>query len=212
MTYSLDYSRKTSTENPTELRIWNLAALQASNGKPFSFAMAGISPGNSCHVSNAYKVVAKAVSADLLVTEDDVENHCYDAGFKGQSLEVSLKAVGYWLHDSAESYWKRGKRDAQSDLATAPEYTAFDRIRSRVFITVENLGFRDVSIRCDQFDRIYTVSAFDETKKRRVPIARGVMIDDIVVMVDAWAIEAVSHREMSRSLRVLNGFENRAAA
>ena len=212
MTYSLDYSRKTSTENPTELRIWNLAALQASNGKPFSFAMAGISPGNSCHVANAYKVVAKAAAAGLLVTEDDVENHCYNAGLKGESLEVTLESVGYWLHDSAEAYWKQGRRDASADLATAPEYTVFDRIKARVSITVENLGFRDVSIRCDQFDQSYTVSAFDETKKRRVPIARGVMIDDIVAMVDDWAIETVTHREMNRSLRVLNGFENQVAA
>ena len=212
MTYSLDYSRKTSTENPTELRIWNLAAQQASNGKPFSFAMAGISPGNSCHVVNAYEVVAKAVAAGLLVTEDAIENHCYNAGVKGESLEATLKAVGYWLHDSAEAYWKQGKRDASADLATAPEYTVFDRIKARVSITVENLGFRDVLIQCDQFDRIYTVSAFDETKKRRVPIARGVMLDDILIMIDAWAIETVSHREMNRSLRVLNGFENQVAA
>lgn len=212
MTYSLDYSRKTSTENPTELRIWNLAAQQASNGEPFSFAMAGISPANSCHVVNAYKVVAKAVAAGLLVTEDDIENHCYNAGVKSKSLEITLEAVGYWLHDSAEAYWKQGRREAQADLAVAPEYTAFDRIRARVLMTVENLGFRDVSIRCDQFDRIYTVAAFDETKKRRVPIARGVMLDDILIMIDAWAIETVSHREMSRSLRVLNGFEKQVAA
>ena len=212
MTYSLDYSRKTSTENPTELRIWNLAALQASNGKPFSFAMAGISPGNSCHVANAYKVVAKAVAAGLLVTEDDVENHCYNAGLKGESLEVTLESVGYWIHDTGEAYWRQGWRDAYADLATPPEYMAIDLIRARVFITVENLGFDSVSVRCDSFDRLYTVAAWDKAKKRPVIIAPSVLLDDILIMVDAWAIETVSHREMSRSLRVLNGFDEQLAA
>ena len=212
MTHAYGYYGETSTENPTELGIWNLAAFQASAGKPIASALVGIALRHRCDVSNAYKVVAKAIAAGLLVTEDDIENHCYNAGVNGQALEATLEAVGYWMHDTAEAYWKQGWRDAYADLATAPEYMALDRIRARVFITVENLGFQNVSVRCDEFDRLYTVAAWDKAKSRPVIIAPSVLLDDILIMVDAWAIETVSHREMSRSLRVLNGFEEQAAA
>ena len=208
MTYSLNYSRETATENPAELRIWNLAAQQAAKGKPFRFAMAGISPRHSCHVVNAYAKVAEAVAAGLLVDETKIEELCYNAGVKGRSLEATLKMVGYWLEDTAAAYWRQGSRDARVDLATAPEYLVFDRIKARVSITIENLGFSDVSIYCDQFDRTYTVAVWDKAKKRRIPIARAVMLDDISSMVDAWAIETTVHREMTRSLRVLHGFND----
>ena len=212
MPYSLDYSRETSTENPTELKIWNLAAYQASKGQPFQVAMAGISPRHSCDVVNAYRVVAEAVAAGLLVDEDTIENLCYNAGLKGESLETTLKSVGYWMHDTAAAYWRQGSRDAHVDHETAPEFTAFDRICARVYITVENLGFDAVSVRCDPFDRLYTVAAWNRAKNRPEMIARAVVMDDILTMVDAWAIETTVNTEMSRSLRVLNGFEDQVAA
>ena len=212
MTYSLDYSRETSTENPTELKIWNLAAYQASKGQPFQVAMAGISPCHSCHVVNAYRTVAEAVAAGLLVDEDAIENLCYNAGLKGESLETTLKSVGYWMYDTAAAYWRQGSRDARVNHETAPEFTAFDRICARVYITVENLGFDAVSVRCDPFDRRYTVSAWDNERNRPVMIARSVMLDDILLMVDKWAIETTVFTNMSRSLRVLNGFEDKVAA
>ena len=212
MTYSLDYSRATSTENPTELRIWNLAAHQAVNGQSFRFAMAGISPRHSCHVVNAYKVVAEAVAAGLLVDEAKIEELCYNAGVNGRSLEATLKMIGYWLHDTAAAYWRQGSRDAHVDLATAPEFTVYDRICARVYITVENLGFDAVSVRCDPFDRLYTVSAWDNERNRPVMIARSVLLDDILIMVDKWAIELTVFTNMSRSLRVLHGFESHGVA
>ena len=212
MTYSMDYSRATFTENPAELRIWNLAAHQASKGQSFQVAMAGISPRHSCHVVNAYRVVAEAVAAGLLVDEDEIENLAYNAGLNGKSLEATLKMVGHWLHETAAAYWRQGSRDAHVDLATAPAYTAYDRICAQVYITVENLGFDAVSIRCDQFDRLYTVSAWDNERNRPVMIARSVGLDDILIMVDKWAIELTVHTNMSRSLRVLNGFEDQAVA
>ena len=212
MTYSLDYSRATSTENSAELKIWNLAAQQAAKGKSFRFAMAGISPRHSCHVVNAYKVVAEAVAAGLLVDEANIEELCYNAGVKGQSLEATLKMVGYWLHDTAAAYWRQGSRDAHVDLATAPEFTVYDRICARVYITVENLGFDAVSVRRDPFDRLYTVSAWDNERNRPVMIARSVMLDDILIMVDKWAIETTVFTNMSRSLRVLHGFESHGVA
>ena len=212
MTYSLDYSRETSTENPTELKIWNLAAYQASKGQPFQVAMTGISPRHSCHVVNAYRVVAEAVAAGLLVDEDTIENLCYNAGLKGESLETTLKSVGYWMHDTAAAYWRQGSRDARVNHETAPEYTAFDRICAQVYITVENHGFHDVSVRRDKFDRLYTVAAWNRAKNRPEMIVRAVVMDDILTMVDAWAIETTVHTEMSRSLRVLNGFEDKVAA
>ena len=212
MTYSLDYSRETSTENPTELKIWNLAAYQASKGQPFQVAMTGVSPRHSCHVVNAYRVVAEAVAAGLLVDEDTIENLCYNAGLKGESLETMLEGVGYWMHDTASTYWEKGRRDAHVDHETAPEFTAFDRICAQVYITVENLGFDAVSVRCDKLDRLYTVSAWDNERNRPVMIARSVMLDDILAMVDKWAIETTVFTDMSRSLRVLNGFEDKVAA
>ena len=212
MTYSLDYSRATSTENSTELAIWNLAARQAAIGKPFRFAMAGISPGNSCHVVNAYRLVAQAVAAGLLVDETEIETLCYNAGCQGQSLEGTLELIGHWMHDTASTYWEQGRRDAHVDLAIAPQYTAYDRICARAFVTVENLGFDAVSVRCDPFDRLYTVSAWDNERNRPVMIARSVLLDDILLMVDKWAIETTVNTEMSRSLRVLHGFEDRAVA
>ena len=157
---------------------------------------------------NAYAKVAQAIEAGLLVDEDAIETLCYNAGLKGESLEATLKSVGYWLEDTAAAYWRQGSRDAHVDQATAPEYMVFDRIKARVSITIENLGFSEVSIRCDQFDLTYTVSVWDKTKKCRVPIARAVMLDDILTMVDGWAIETTCHRESSRQLRVLNGFED----
>ena len=212
MTYSLDYSRETATENLTELRIWNLAAHQASKGQPFRVAMAGISPRHSCHVVNAYKVVAEAVAAGLLVDEAKIEELCYNAGVKGRSLEATLKMVGYWLEDTASAYWRQGSRDAHVDAATAPEFTVYDRICARVYITVENLGFDAVSVRYDPFDRLYTVSAWDNERNRPVMIARSVLLDDILTMVDAWAIETTVFTNMTRSLRVLHGFESHGVA
>ena len=212
MTYSLDYSRETATENPAELRIWNRAAHQASKGQPFRVAMEGVSPRHSCHVVNAYRLVKEAVAAGLLVDETEIETICYNAGVKGQSLEAMLKSVGHWMHDTASTYWEQGRRDAHVDFATAPEFTVFDRICARVYITVENLGFDAVSVRCDPFDRLYTVSAWDNERNRPVMIARSVLLDDILIMVDAWAIELTVFTNMSRSLRVLHGFEDRVAA
>ena len=208
MTHAYGYYGETSTESPTELSIWNLAAFQASAGNSLQSALIGIPARHRCQVNNAYKVVAKAVEAGLLVTEDAIENHCYNAGLSGQSLEVTKESVGYWMHDTAEAYWKQGWRDAYADLAIAPEYTALDRIRARVFITVENLGFHNVSVRCDEFDRLYTVGAWDKAKNRPEMIAQSVLLDEILLMVDAWAIETACHREMNRSLRVLHGFED----
>ena len=208
MTHPIGYYGETSIQIPTELAVWNLAAHQASIDTPLQSALFGINARHRTAVTNAYKIVKQAKASGLFVSEEDVETHCYNAGCQGQSLEVALKSIGYWLHDTGSAYWEQGKGDAYADQADASEGTAFDLIHAHVSTAVEKLGFSEVSIRCDQFDSTYTVAVWDKSKNRRVPIARAVMVDDILAIVNDWAVETTAHRAMNRQLRVLNGFED----
>lgn len=212
MTHLHGYYGETSTEIPSVLAIWNFAARQASTQVSLKTALIDIPQRHRCEVTNAYKVVKKAADSGLLVCEDEtLEDLAYQAGVTGQSLSAMLEQVGYWLHDTASTYWEQGRRDGQVGQAIAPEYSAFDRICAQVYVQVENLGFHDVSVKMDPFDRLSSVSAYDDIKKRIVVIASSVLLDDILPMVDKWAIELVVHREMNRSLRVFNRIDREAA-
>jgi hypothetical protein len=203
MTHSFGYYGETSRQIPSELAAWNLAARYASEGVLLKTALTGVPQRHRPEVLNAYKTVQKAVDQGLVVREDELEDLCYMAGFEGKSLTALLEGIGHWLHDTASTYHEQGRRDAQRAIPTAPEYTAYDRIAAQVYVAVESLGFYDVQIKAHSFERLYSVSAWNRDKNRPVMIADLVQLDEMLVMVDKWAIELQVHREMNRALRAI---------